>query len=50
MNYLGDRAVNIDEVDFDGDFTESQAFAYLAARSLNNLPLTFPETTGVENL
>ena len=48
MNYLGDRAVNIDEVDFDGDFTESQAFAYLAARSQNNLPLTFPETTGVE--
>ena len=48
MNYLGERAVNIDEVDFNGDFTESQAFAYLAARSQNNLPLTFPETTGVE--
>ena len=48
MNYLKDRAVNIDQIDFDGDFTESQAFAYLAARSQNNLPLTFPETTGVE--
>ncbi len=47
MNYLGDRAVDIDEFNFDGDFIESQAFAYLAVRSINNLPISFPETTGV---
>ena len=29
------------------DFIEAQAFAYLAARSLEGLPLSFPETTGV---
>ncbi len=26
---------------------EAQAFAYLAVRTLNRLPLTFPSTTGV---
>ncbi|MEO0618314.1 MAG: anhydro-N-acetylmuramic acid kinase [Pseudomonadota bacterium] len=31
----------------DGDMLEAQAFAYLAVRSINGLPLTFPETTGV---
>lgn len=30
-----------------GDFIEAEAFAYLAARSLAGLPLSFPETTGV---
>lgn len=30
-----------------GDFIEAQAFAYLAARSLAALPLSYPETTGV---
>jgi anhydro-N-acetylmuramic acid kinase len=29
------------------DFLEAEAFAYLAARSLRGLPLTFPGTTGV---
>ena len=47
MNYLGNRVINIDEFNFDGDFIESQAFAYLAVRSINNLPISFPETTGV---
>ena len=49
MNYLKGRAYNIDEFNYDGDFIESQAFAYLAARSVNKLPITFPETTGVVN-
>ena len=31
------------------DFIESQAFGYLAVRSLNQLPITFPETTGVKS-
>jgi anhydro-N-acetylmuramic acid kinase len=29
------------------DAMEAQAFAYLAVRALNGLPLTFPGTTGV---
>ena len=37
----------IDEYEVDGDFIESQAFAYLAVRSYLNLPISFPETTGV---
>jgi anhydro-N-acetylmuramic acid kinase len=48
MNYLEGRAIDIDNFNFDGDFIESQAFAYLAVRSLNKLPITFPETTGVK--
>ncbi|WP_421724049.1 anhydro-N-acetylmuramic acid kinase [Bauldia sp.] len=36
------------ELGWDGDFVEAQAFAYLAARSLRDLPLSLPETTGVE--
>ena len=37
-----------DDYGIDGDFVESQAFAYLAIRSLLNLPITFPNTTGCE--
>ena len=36
----------IDELGIDGDFIESQAFAYLAIRSYLKLPISFPETTG----
>jgi len=32
-----------------GDFIESQAFAYLAIRSYLSLPISFPTTTGVKN-
>jgi len=37
----------IDEYGVDGDFVESQAFAYLAIRSYLKLPISFPKTTGV---
>ena len=37
---------NIDNYGFDGDFIESQAFAYLAIRSFLELPISFPKTTG----
>ena len=40
---------NIDDYGFDGDFIESQAFAYLAIRSFLKLPLSFPSTTGCSN-
>ena len=36
----------IDKFGVDGDFVESQAFAYLAIRSYLKLPISFPETTG----
>ena len=36
----------IDDYDIDGDYIESQAFAYLAIRSYLNLPISFPKTTG----
>jgi anhydro-N-acetylmuramic acid kinase len=35
------------EVGWSADALEAQAFAYLAVRSLRELPLTFPGTTGV---
>ncbi|EFL90120.1 anhydro-N-acetylmuramic acid kinase [Ahrensia sp. R2A130] len=35
-----------DKLGLDGDMLEAQAFAYLAVRSVEGLPLTFPETTG----
>ena len=37
----------IDDYGINGDFVESQAFAYLAIRSYLNLPISFPKTTGV---
>ena len=40
------KLVSIDEHGFDGDFIESQAFAYLAIKSYLGLPVTFPNTTG----
>ena len=36
----------IEEYAIDGDFIESQAFAYLAVRSFKKLPISFPNTTG----
>ena len=36
----------IDEYRVDGDFIESQAFAFLAIRSFLQLPISFPNTTG----
>ena len=36
----------IDDYGVNGDFVESQAFAYLAIRSLKNEPISFPHTTG----
>jgi len=37
----------VEAVGWDGDALEAQAFAYLAARSLAGLPLSFPQTTGI---
>ena len=37
---------HIDDYGVDGDFVESQAFAFLAIRSLLKEPISFPNTTG----
>lgn len=37
----------IEDVGFDGDFLEAQAFAYLAVRAAKGLPTSAPGTTGV---
>jgi len=39
---------NIEDLGFDGDALEAQAFAYLAVRSIRKLPLSLPSTTGVK--
>ena len=38
----------IEDYKIDGDFVESQAFAYLAIRSFLKKPISFPKTTNVE--
>jgi len=51
INYLKEKSKLtieiIEKYDFDGDFIESQAFAFLAIRSLKNKFLSYPTTTGV---
>ncbi len=36
----------IDDYNINGDFIESQAFAFLAVRSFQGLPISYPNTTG----
>ena len=43
---IKNKILPIDNLGIDGDYIESQAFAYLAIRSYLNLPISFPETTG----
>ena len=51
MAALGDAlkapVATAEDLGWDGDALEAQAFAYLAARSLAGLPLSLPGTTGV---
>jgi anhydro-N-acetylmuramic acid kinase len=43
---LGPDVVAVEAAGWDGDALEAQAFAYLAVRSLERLPLSLPTTTG----
>ncbi len=45
-SYHGAAVLSAEDAGFDGDAMEAEAWAYLAARSLKGLPLTFPGTTG----
>ena len=44
---INKKILNIDEFEIDGDFIESQAFAYLSIRSYLKKPITYPSTTKV---
>lgn len=43
---LGASLQTADELGWSADFMEAEAFAFLAARSLRGLPLSYPSTTG----
>jgi len=38
--------LSAEQVGWNGDMLEAQAFAYLAVRALKGLPISFPTTTG----
>ncbi len=42
---IDNRVFQIDDLNIDGDYIESQAFAFLAIRSYLGLPISFPTTT-----
>jgi len=44
---LGTKISPVETVGWDGDALEAQAFAYLAVRAVEGLPLSVPGTTGV---
>jgi anhydro-N-acetylmuramic acid kinase len=44
--WLGLPVLPVEEIGWDGDALEAQAFAYLAVRSVRGLPLSLPSTTG----
>ena len=45
---INNKISNIDDLNIDGDYIESQAFAFLAIRSYLGLPISFPSTTNCE--
>lgn len=47
--YLEGAILSAENIGWNGDAIEAQAFAFLAARSVRGLALTFPGTTGIKN-
>jgi anhydro-N-acetylmuramic acid kinase len=47
---LPGRCLVAEDVGYRGDAIEAELMAYLAVRCLRNLPITFPETTGVRKM
>lgn len=45
--YVHSAVVPVEALGFDGDAVEAEAWAYLAVRSLDRRPITYPGTTGV---
>ena len=48
INFTIVAVINIDEIGYNGDLIEAEAFAYLAIRSIKKLALSTPQTTGVK--
>lgn len=48
-HHWGRAVQSVEEIDWDGDFLEAQAFAFLAVRVKHELPTSFPSTTGVRS-
>ena len=44
-NKIKNKLFLIDDLNIDGDYVESQAFAFLSIRSYLGLPISFPSTT-----
>jgi anhydro-N-acetylmuramic acid kinase len=44
---IGSKIRSVEEIGLNGDAVEAEAFAFLAIRSLLNLPISFRSTTGV---
>ena len=44
-NKIKNKILLIDDLNIDGDYVESQAFAFLSIRSYLGLPISFPSTT-----
>lgn len=47
LSRMGIPVSTVEELGWNGDFMEAEAFAYLACRHLLGLPVTFPGTTGI---
>jgi anhydro-N-acetylmuramic acid kinase len=47
---LNIKIINENEININFDFIESELIAFLSARTLYNLPFTFPTTTGVSEI
>lgn len=47
VHYCGLPIVDSDALGWRGDAIEAEAFAFLAARSVQNLPISFPRTTAI---
>ncbi len=45
---IENKIFHIDDLNIDGDYIESQAFAFLAIRSFLGLPISFPSTTNCD--
>ena len=46
---MGAELALTEDVGLNGDFTEAEAWAYLAVRAVLDLPLTYPTTTGCKH-
>ena len=46
---LPTEIVGANQIGIDGDYVEADMIAYLAMRRLANIPITYPNTTGVNH-